>query len=228
MKKFFIAISLAVSVTAQAVNYTVPGTANPWLAGMPVGSQDNLGTPEPPDSAPDQSPIGPISVTPGQILTWSATGQVGHPGNLADPDGKPLEIITSRSIGGNNNMSDIIAPICSLLGVFLGPNQPDSNPPMPATFDFSDPATRQYVSVAPELQQVFFMGDGLGIGGVQQGIFVPAGATRLYLGVMDGYGWANNFGSFEVTLPVPDGASSLALLSGAVALLAMFPRKYRK
>src|SRR5262249_35830976 len=32
---------------------------------------------------------------------------------------------------------------------------------------------------------------------VQQ-VVVPDGATRLFLGSMDGYGWYNNFGSFSV------------------------------
>jgi hypothetical protein len=59
------------------------------------------------------------------------------------------------------------------------------------------------------LQQAFFIGDGLtgnGTGEVQTFI-VPAGAARLFLADVDGFGWFNNTGAFDVTVngatPVP-------------------------
>jgi hypothetical protein len=33
-----------------------------------------------------------------------------------------------------------------------------------------------------------------------QNFIIPTGATRLFLGTMDGYGWYNNIGSFGVTV----------------------------
>jgi hypothetical protein len=52
------------------------------------------------------------------------------------------------------------------------------------------------------------MGDGLTSGSLSQTITVPAGATRLFLGTMDIFGWANNIGEFQVTIDgsgqVPD------------------------
>jgi hypothetical protein len=81
------------------------------------------------------------------------------------------------------------------------------------------------------LQQLFFIGDGLtgtGSGSVQTFI-VPSGATQLYLGTGDGYGWYNNSGSFSVTVntpgtvATPEPASSLLLLIG-IAGLALFAR----
>jgi hypothetical protein len=230
MKKLLIVFTVIVGLglisEVKAGTYVVPGTSDPWLAGMPNGSQDNIPTPEPPDVAPAQSPVGPIDVLPGQVLTWTASGQVGHPMDIADPDGKPWEFIWTRYIGANNNMSDIQAPIDSLLGVFLGPTQPDLNPPPPSALDFSTTASREYVSLTPEVQQVFFMGDGLGAGGAQQQIVVPAGATRFYLGIMDGYGWANNIGAFEVTINgAPDGGSTLMLLGVVFGAMAAMRRR---
>jgi hypothetical protein len=73
---------------------------------------------------------------------------------------------------------------------------------------FSD-ATIGFESLAPELHQGFFIGDGLtgtGTGSVQK-FYVPTGATRLYLGVYDAYGWTglpgyydDNGGQFDVTV----------------------------
>jgi hypothetical protein len=56
--------------------------------------------------------------------------------------------------------------------------------------------------LAPGLEQPFFIGDrstGRGTGTAQQFI-VPAGSTRLFLGVVDGSEWSNNVGSFSVTV----------------------------
>ena len=65
-------------------------------------------------------------------------------------------------------------------------------------------STRQQVVIdpvlSPDLKQVFFMGDGLTSGSAVQEIVAPVGATRLYLGTMDGFEWSNNTGAFEVTI----------------------------
>jgi hypothetical protein len=112
------------------------------------------------------------------------------------------------------------APIDSLVAVFLDFSQPDLTPP-PTDFMYQPAAT----TVSPELKQLFFVGDGLtgtGSGTVQQFI-VSAGATRLFLGTVDGYGWYNNVGSFDVVV-VPE-PSSLALAAVALAALALQARK---
>jgi hypothetical protein len=57
---------------------------------------------------------------------------------------------------------------------------------------------------------VFFIGDGRtgsGTGAVQQFI-VPAGATRLFLGTVDGFGWNTNSGAFSVQVNAPAGGAS--------------------
>jgi hypothetical protein len=95
-------------------------------------------------------------------------------------------------------MSQLESPFNSLIGVFLGPGRPDLNP-APGGLDFS---TQEYTILFPELQQVFFMGDGLTSGSLTQSIVAPAGATRLFLGTMDSFGWANNTGEFQVTIDI--------------------------
>ncbi len=59
---------------------------------------------------------------------------------------------------------------------------------------------------------MFFIGDGrTGTGaGAAQSFVVPAGATRLFLGVSDGFGWFNNSGSFAVTIASGAVVASLA------------------
>jgi hypothetical protein len=82
-----------------------------------------------------------------------------------------------------------------LLGVFLDDTQPNlSAAPDPLAYMPDAPV------VAPGLRQPFFIGDGLTPSGAAQQFIVPAGATRLFLGTVDGYGWYNNVGSFSVAV----------------------------
>jgi len=214
-------------ISTSAATLVVPGTSDPWLSGMPSGSLDNVGTPEPPDKAPDQSPIFAGSVSGGTMLTWSAAGVVGHPGDPAGPDGA-AGAVTTRNIGANNGMSDLKCPIDALIGVFLGPGQPNLNP-APGMLDFSTAASRDFLTLTPGLQQVFFMGDGLTSGSLTQTIIAPAGATRFYIGTMDGYGWANNVGDFRVNIEtingVPDSTPYCSLTLVGLVLASVAHRR---
>jgi hypothetical protein len=64
----------------------------------------------------------------------------------------------------------------------------------------STTASRDYLSLAPLLQQTFFIGNGRTSSNQVQQVIAPAGATRLFLGTMDGYGWFNNTGSLTVVV----------------------------
>lgn len=170
----------------------VPGNANPWLAGMPSGSIAGNGF----DVVPDQSPIEVkgIPIEPGKILTFYVTGGVANgPFQLVGADGETN--VVSRIPGSENGIADILAPMDALIGVFLDDSAPGNFPP-PASLDFSNTSNRDFASLYPQLRQPFFIGDGRDSVGALQQFVVPAGATRLFLGVMDSYQWANNQGSF--------------------------------
>jgi hypothetical protein len=187
------------SETNSAVLIRVPGTANPWLAGMPDGCVAGNKF----DVAPDQSPVlvKSVPITAGTVLSFSVTGAVANgPFQLVSADGIDTYVV-SRAPGAENGISDITAPINSLIGVFLDDSLPGNFAP-PATLDFSTPASRDFVWLYPQLRQPFFIGDGKdATGGVQQFV-VPAGATRLFLGTMDSYQWANNQGSLTVKIEI--------------------------
>ncbi|MDA7667633.1 PA14 domain-containing protein [bacterium] len=178
---------------AMAITVTVPGTANPWLAGMPDGA-DGLGG----DSAPDHSPVivPGLALEEGVRLQFKATGAVGRaPGYSGkSPDGSAG---TNRR--ATNGISQSLAPFESLIGVFLGPEEPHLNK-APVGLEFADATDLDYQTIQPHLKQVFFIGDGLDRSGSAQTIVAPTGATRLFLGMMDSSSWHNNVGEFAVSI----------------------------
>ena len=145
----------------------------------------------------------PSALVPGTVLTFSVTGAVNNAGGVPPnrtPDGRSF---TRHSSGDENGISSYNLPINSLVGVFLTDELPTENP-APGTLDFSANGNVeggiQYRSLAPELQQTFFIGDGVTDDGFVQEITIPQGATRLFLGTSDGFGWFNNDGIFEVEI----------------------------
>jgi hypothetical protein len=93
-----------------------------------------------------------------------------------------------------------------LTGVFLG----GTPGPVPSGLDFSKSALGMaFENLAPQLGQSFFIGDGLtdtGKGSPQH-FTIPAGATTLYLGFADGFGfrgapdsYGDNTGSVAVQI----------------------------
>ena len=191
------------AITVASAPILVPGTADPWLAGMPNGSTAS-GLPGDPsaghDVAPNQSPVLALSsLQPGSVLTFNVTGSVDHCGGGcpgATPDGT---VPTPHFAGAENGISNITVPVDALVGVFLGANQPNLST-APGTLDFSSPTSRDFLTLSPLLQQTFFIGDGrTSLNQVQQ-VVAPAGATRLFFGTMDGFGWFNNTGTLSVTV----------------------------
>ncbi len=82
-------------------------------------------------------------------------------------------------------------------GVFLWACPPNTTP-APAGLNFGSEASRNFTTLSPQLKQVFFIGDGRTASNVVQQFVAPVGATRLFLGTMDGIEWNNNTGSFSV------------------------------
>ena len=191
MKSNALTVALTFLTIASHAALNVPGTANPWLAGMPTGSGACGG-----DSAPGQSPVLFQSFTPGSILTFSVAGSTDHGGPPIglSPDGGPVQPHPAENGIASNNV-----PISALLGVFLDSSPPDGTP-APSQFPYAPVAS----ILKPGLKQVFFIGDGLtGTGaGARQQVVAPAGATRLFLGTQDGCSWSDNGGSFTVSITV--------------------------
>jgi hypothetical protein len=122
----------------------------------------------------------------------------------------------------------------ALVGVFLDNNVP--NGIAPAALDFGSIGV-DFLFLNPGLGQIFFIGDGLGAGGVRQSFVAPVGATRLFLGIPDGFGFNGTPGAYDdndgfyqirlginedprnpVTTSVPEPGTMLLLCSGLAAM----------
>jgi hypothetical protein len=199
-------LALPAAASADSIFVFVPGTSDPWLAGVPVGTKASgypSGVPDI-DSAPANSPaqVPGLPVTGGFKMTFNATGTaaygpppvIGPDTKMSGPDGM---LYYGRFIhhlkGAQNGISDAWTPINGLLGVFLDGSSPLGKT-APGTLDFRTGAGTGYASIAPALRQVFFIGDGLDAGAAQQQVTAPTGATRLFLGISDGWNWTDNGG----------------------------------
>lgn len=188
-----LAASLFCSTIACA-GVSVPGTSDMWLAGMPDGATASSG-----DEAPQHSPVlvHNIDLTQGSIsfpmVTGGASHEPGCPDFCTPPEGS---FFIAHQPGAMNGISGTNAPINALMGVFLGPEAPNGGE-APEAIDFEKTGT-DFSYLKPKLKQVFYIGRGRMNNGELKTFYVPDGATRLYLGTMDGYGWYNNSGTIEV------------------------------
>ena len=190
---------------------TIPATANIFAAGR--------------DSAFDGTmpPSFWFSASPGAVVTFSnVTGSVncttGAPMN--GPDGSPSCAGGATNINSYQGISGIVDGQKSmfLTGVFLDDSTPAD--PAPASLDFT--TNESFATLAPQLRQVFFIGDGLtgaGTGATQQ-FQVPAGATRLFLGFADAFGfqgdpgyYSDNSGSLSATFILAGGQAGACTYS---------------
>ena len=181
------------AASAAQVIVNVPGNGNPYLAGQASGVSGGSG-----DTTANASPtLALTGFAEDSVITFSASGGFDYSGNIpatasADGNGSPANMTSSAlGISGPQNVN-----FNGLVGVFLGD---DIN-------TGAAPASRNdgtnFTSIAPELYQIFWIGDGLtgtGTGDVQQFV-APVGATRLFLGATDGSGWWNNSGISTVTI----------------------------
>ncbi len=148
-----------------------------------------------------------FAVTAGEHLQFAASGGVDYYDGTADtaaPDGYPE---SSSGIDALAGISGYNGPRGALVGVFLTSANPASVSAPPA-LDFSSAGLGTgFTALAPVLGQVFFIGDGNGAGGTVQTFTPPAGATRLFVGTADAYGffgapgtYDDNIGAFLVTV----------------------------
>ena len=151
----------------------------------------------------------------GNIFTFShATGSVSCCSDAPNipPDGGGA----GMSIGGANGLSSLIGNHnIPLVGVFTTNTDPNGNPaPATLTFDGNNPT-----SLSPLIAQVFYIGDGkagyLNSLGATLTFTAPSLATRLYIGVIDAFGFQaqtgyynDNNGQFNVDVTLASRAST--------------------
>lgn len=168
---------------AFAATLVVPGTANIFGAG-------HAAPPAPGGGAPGTlPPMVTFTAASGQILTFSGvSGTVSCcNSSMTGPDGGPYASGTTdiTGTGGISGVRDDQHTMF-LVGLFLTDAEPAD--PAPPALDFSaGQLGENFVALAPQVGQLFYVGDGLtGTGtGATQSFLVPPTATRLYLGFAD-------------------------------------------
>lgn len=215
---------------AGRTDVVIPPAGDPWTTGTHLIRHGGPTPEEIQETLPPE-----ISVAGGDVIRAldPAVGGV----NFFNGFGPPFFGPGGNGVGGSNlsaldGISGYIGPQGPLAGVFLDSAIPSSGP-APATLDFTPGGLgTDFLTLSPLLGQVFYIGDGITSGGDFQTFIAPTGATRLVLGIPDGFGFVglpgaydDNDGSYRVriginevpTIPEPAG---MALLGIGLAALA--------
>ena len=189
-------LSTAVNLIAQTVVYSNQSiSARMEIAGANQTLPDGSGlAPAEFDLPPNATVLTMKSVT--GTITLNSGGGRNDPDGVVVTGGYGLSLPGASYASAYGSISGIKQPGAgALIGVFEAATVSGSPPP---TLDFTAIGTN-FTSFAPALNQLFYIGDGLtgdGSGAVQQFI-VPAGATRLYLGISDAPGFNGAPGAYN-------------------------------
>ena len=226
------AVAVLTSLPSAAVNVVVPGDTNLNLAGRAAGYTCCFG-----DSVGNEDPalVAGLTLVSGQMLTFTVTGQTSHAGVATtgnNPDGDAFSDSPGH-FGDGISAPVNVDRINALTGLFLSDASP-TGATTPARIDHAGDLA--FTTLAPLVGQIFFIGNGLtgdtmagDFGGSTQTFTVPEGATRLYLGSTDAFGWYNNSGQFDVAIGVvPEPAAALTMLGGLAGVAAAVLRRRRR
>ena len=200
---------LPTSAQALVVAQTLKGSDAIWLAGRTDLSVPAANLPWPsgmlrhvgptPEEIKETLPPG-FAISAGQILRVldPATGGIsffnGIGGLVFGPEGNG--IAGSSSISSFGGISGYLGTQGALVGVFLDDNVPSGA--APATLDFTNAGLGvEFASLSPGLGQVFFIGNGVTAGNVLQEFVAPNGASRVFLGITDAFGFNGAPGAFD-------------------------------
>lgn len=213
---------------AGRTDVTIPPASAPWDTGTYLKRH--------PDPTPEeiQETLPPyIPVAGGDIIRAQdpAIGGVDFFNGVGPGWGPSGNGLGDSNLDALDGISGYIGPQGPLAGVFLDDNIPGSGP-APATLDFSPTGLGlDFLTLSPLLKQVFYIGDGVTSGTFQQFI-APAGATRLFLGIPDGFSFLghpgaydDNDGSYRVTIAIneepPPIPAPTSLTLGMLGLLSV-------
>ncbi len=154
--------------------------------------------------------------------------------NRFGPGGNTAGTSNLTGLGG---ISGYQGPQGPLVGVFLDNAIPSNSALRPPTVNFLLPGATNFDTFFPLLRQVFYIGDGLTSGGVLQEFVAPAGATRLFFGIPDGFNFGgapgaydDNDGFYRISvginaIPVIPEPQTYALLLAGLGLLGFAMRR---
>lgn len=210
--------STVAMATVTSTEVVAPASGNLWLSDAPnnttitnnqsnTARYDNSGTSSNRKQRPREISLEDLGLKPGDIVSFeglSGTGNNGSGASDTGPDGNMSHMVSlgqTYSPGvpavGANGIANTRAPLAACMGLFLSDSLPTSSA-QPSGLDFGTEAQRDYLTLAPLCKQPFFVGDGKTSAGEVQQIRIPAGATRIFLGMMDAWQWNDNVGSFTL------------------------------
>jgi hypothetical protein len=210
-----LALTLGGTVAADSqtiyLNNAVPANAEIYGAGN-AGLPDGSGVLPVEFNLPVNATVLSMTSVTGIITFNNGTGHNDADGSIVSGGyyGPTINGTSGYSVaGGYGGISGVTMPEAgALVGVFMPADAPTGAPP--PSLDFTSIGIA-FTTLSPALYQTFFIGDGRtgdGSGAVQQ-FFVPAGASRLFLGISDAPGfygspgaYDDNFGTFTVSFQV--------------------------